>query len=160
MEAEQDKDAPYTPPNVMDMLHLPSLAAYLSLPRDSWGIPTLPSTAPNEARNCLSVQEGESRGLDIVILPGVAFGADGRRLGHGKGYYDYWLQRCSESMNPSGVEGQRRMPVLVGTALEEQVFGEGEVPVDWKDWLVDVLVTGDGRVVRRPGSLRGDAVVL
>ncbi|KAI5779439.1 5-formyltetrahydrofolate cyclo-ligase [Peziza echinospora] len=162
VEAEKgkDKDARDTPPNLMDMLHLPSLSAYLSLPRDSWGIPTLPSTAPSEARNSLSVEEGESRGLDIVILPGVAFGTDGRRLGHGKGYYDYWLQRCSESMNPSGVEGKRRMPVLVGTALEEQVFGEGEVPVDGKDWLVDVLVTGDGRVVRRPGSLVCGAVVL
>ncbi|KAI5779435.1 5-formyltetrahydrofolate cyclo-ligase [Peziza echinospora] len=150
VEAEKgkDKDARDTPPNLMDMLHLPSLSAYLSLPRDSWGIPTLPSTAPSEARNSLSVEEGESRGLDIVILPGVAFGTDGRRLGHGKGYYDY----C-------GVEGKRRMPVLVGTALEEQVFGEGEVPVDGKDWLVDVLVTGDGRVVRR-GSLVCGAVVL
>ena len=80
----------------------------------------------------------------MVILPGVAFGADGRRLGHGKGYYDVWLTRYFEA-----VGRERGMPVLVGTALKEQVCEEGKVPVDDTDWEWDLLVTGEGRVIRR-----------
>lgn len=38
--------------------------------------------------------------------------------------------------------------LVVGTALKEQVFEEGKVPVDGTDWIVDILVTGDGRVIR------------
>ena len=86
------------------------------------------------------------KGLDLVILPGVAFGMDGRRIGHGKGYYDTWLSRYWDAV---GTASEARMPILVGTALVEQLFGEGEVPVDGTDWLVDIVVTGDGRVDRK-----------
>lgn len=86
------------------------------------------------------------KGLDLVILPGVAFGMDGRRMGHGKGYYDTWLSRYWDAV---GAASEVRMPILVGTALTEQLFGKGEVPVDGTDWLVDIVVTGDGRVIRK-----------
>ena len=139
----------------MDMLSLASLEDYTSLPRDNWGIPSIPPASVPERENCLAGNSSNRaigmdvqgfKGLDLVILPGVAFGMDGRRVGHGKGYYDTWLSRYRDVV---GADSGARMPILVGTALTEQLFGEGEVPVDETDWLVDIVVTGDGRVIRK-----------
>ncbi|RPB26051.1 5-formyltetrahydrofolate cyclo-ligase [Terfezia boudieri ATCC MYA-4762] len=128
------------PTSQMDMLSLSSPQDYSTLPPDAWGIPSIPSTSVSSRQDCLQ----DKKGLDLVILPGVAFGVDGRRLGHGKGYYDMWLARYFEE-----VGRERGMPVLVGAALKEQVIEAGRVPVDETDWEVDVVVTGDGRVIRR-----------
>ena len=126
------------------MLSLSSIQDYSALPPDAWGIPSIPSTSVPSRENCLQ----DKKGLDVVILPGVAFGVDGRRLGHGKGYYDVWLTRYFEEVGK-----ERGMPVLVGTALKEQVFEAGKVPVDGTDWEVDIVITGDGRLIRRDGKV-------
>lgn len=72
--------------------------------------------------------------LDLVVVPGVAFDAAGRRLGHGKGYYDTWLAGVAADVRRRP-GGRGRMPVLIGLALSVQMVDE--VPVDELDVLMD-----------------------
>jgi 5-formyltetrahydrofolate cyclo-ligase len=75
--------------------------------------------------------------IDVVVLPGVAFDADGWRLGRGGGHYDRLLARLGERV------------VAIGVADEEAVVAE--VPRESHDRPVDVLVT-DASVRRRAGG--------
>lgn len=74
--------------------------------------------------------------VDVVLVPGRAFDARGRRLGRGAGYYDRFLTRL-----PRGV-------VRIGVATDDAVVDE--VPTDDRDRPVDWLVTESG--VRRVGQ--------
>jgi len=65
--------------------------------------------------------------LEIIIVPGLAFDEQGRRMGYGQGYYDRFLRSFSPSC-----------PV-VGLAFEFQVFPE--IPIEPHDAHVDYLVT-------------------
>jgi 5-formyltetrahydrofolate cyclo-ligase len=79
--------------------------------------------------------------LDVVLLPGLAFDAGGRRLGYGGGYYDELIGALARA-------GSR--PLLIGVGFDFQLVercpaGEGDAPIDW--------VVTDARVVRcRPGE--------
>ena len=63
--------------------------------------------------------------LDMVLVPGVAFGLNGGRLGRGKGYYDRLL---------TGIQGWK-----CGVAFDWQV--ELEVPTGPRDVRMDCIVT-------------------
>jgi 5-formyltetrahydrofolate cyclo-ligase len=79
-------------------------------------------------------REGIRIGFDLVVVPGLAFDADGRRLGRGHGYYDRFLF------------GLGRTAVTVGLAFSWQLIPE--VPVDAWDVPVDAVVTENGVVER------------
>ena len=64
--------------------------------------------------------------LDAVIVPCVAFDAEHRRLGHGGGYYDRFLPRCTRA-------------VKLAAAFEIQ--RTAAVPVDSFDVPVDAVAT-------------------
>jgi 5-formyltetrahydrofolate cyclo-ligase len=63
--------------------------------------------------------------LDLVLVPGVAFDLQGRRLGWGKGYYDRLL---------TNVRG-----VKCGVAFDEQIVDA--VPVGPRDIHLDFILT-------------------
>jgi 5-formyltetrahydrofolate cyclo-ligase len=77
--------------------------------------------------------------LDLVIVPGLAFDAQGGRLGFGGGYYDGAL---------AAARGAGR-PALIGLAYDFQIVdacpvGPGDLPVD--------LVVTEARVLRRAAA--------
>ena len=50
------------------------------------------------------------RGIDLVILPGIAFDLKGERIGYGEGYYDYFLKKIPKRI------------LLIGLAYDFQVI--------------------------------------
>jgi len=77
--------------------------------------------------------------LDVVVVPGVAFDAAGRRLGFGGGFYDRTFGRDAVS---------ERRPPLIGLCFDLQVVAR--CPAGPDDVAVDVVVT-ESRVLRREG---------
>jgi len=107
--------------NMMDMLALHSQEDLVLLKQDAWGIPTMDETSITSRENAFSgvgvaidtagemSDTSEFSGLDLVLLPGVAFDSENRRLGHGKGFYDRYLQRYRDIASS---RGKTRMPFL------------------------------------------------
>ena len=116
-------DTSHKPISMMDMLALHSKEDLESLKPDAWGIPTLDESSVASRENALSghgidnVVTGVNRapatshglGLDIMLVPGVAFDMENRRLGHGKGFYDRYLQRYKDIV---ASRSEARMPRL------------------------------------------------
>ena len=65
--------------------------------------------------------------LDVVVVPGLAFTTDGRRLGQGGGHYDRFLRRLPTTC------------VTVGTAFAEQLVDD--LPTEDHDVHVHLVVT-------------------
>ena len=66
--------------------------------------------------------------IDLVVCPGVAFTADGRRLGRGRGYYDRYL-------GDPAFRGFR-----VGVCYAHQMVDD--LPVEPHDVRMDRVITG------------------
>ena len=71
--------------------------------------------------------EGETS--PFVIVPGVAFTRGGKRLGHGKGFYDIFI----EKLRVSGIS-----PFLCGIALPCQILSD--LPTGAHDALMDEVI--------------------
>ncbi|KAK4499248.1 hypothetical protein PRZ48_009761 [Zasmidium cellare] len=137
---------------VMDMLRLESIEDYQGLERDSWGIPKLPKEGRQVRENAMGgvglslSSEGpheteiEAAGLDLIVVPAVAFDRDMNRMGHGAGFYDHYLSRFC-------LGGKRTKPFLVGLCLAEQVIEPGQLVMQEWDWKVDAVAVGDGSLL-------------
>lgn len=166
------------PASVMDMVGLHSQEDFEKLEPDSWGIPTPSESSLGGRKLCLAKYSNvnrdtkargeEMQSLDMIVMPGVAFDRGFARLGHGKGYYDFFLSQYQQGMGDSS-SSESKMPFLgmcdqegsrpsdfanvstqVGLALKEQLLPEGqEVPMGSSDWSLDALIVGDNSVLRR-----------
>ncbi|KAI6889963.1 hypothetical protein D0869_01179 [Hortaea werneckii] len=153
----------------MEMLRLNSLKEFELLERDSWGIPSLPSTSlagrenarggvgpegrtsrpeeeEGEGEEGKGKDDGKDGGLDLIVVPGVAFDREMARMGHGAGFYDGYLTRLV-------TEGRHRKPFLVGLCLAEQVLEPGRILMEDWDWRVDAVATGDGMLLTADGGV-------
>lgn len=64
---------------------------------------------------------------DLIVVPGIAFCSDGRRLGQGGGWYDRFLSQVRPGC------------VTVGVCFDELLVDE--LPIEPHDVRVDVIVT-------------------
>ncbi|XP_044736209.1 5-formyltetrahydrofolate cyclo-ligase [Chrysoperla carnea] len=111
----------------MEMVILHSLQDFKTLPVTKWNIKQ-PSITESRT-NCF-----DCGGLDLIIVPGVAFTKGGDRLGHGKGYYDRFLHECY------GFQATKR-PKTIALAFKEQIVED--VPVEESDVKIDLVLTAD-----------------
>ncbi len=75
---------------------------------------------------------------DVVLVPLVAFDADGHRLGQGGGFYDRALARATPR------------PVVIGIAHSFQQVDS--IPTEQWDVPIDAVVTEDHILEFRPGT--------
>lgn len=152
------------PKSIMDMVELHSMADLDSLQPDKWGIPTPAKASISSRANCFGGTgltngdtQGAKAGLDLIVMPGMAFDAHFGRLGHGKGFYDFFLARCHHASRMPfrgknywySVCGGLTDHVKVGLALTEQLLPPNEsVPMDSSDFRLDALITGAGELLR------------
>ena len=74
-----------------------------------------------------------SGGLDLIIMPGLAFSDQGARLGRGKGFYDTYIEKCER------LQGKR--PYLLAVAFNEQLVED--VPMSDHDCLMDQVICAE-----------------
>lgn len=144
------------PARVMDMVRLRDVNDYESLKRDKWGIPSIDPATVHERQRILSGPPGnlnqDQATLDLILLPGVAFDVaphsnEIRRLGHGKGFYDLFLERYAEKLEHLNIKGPSVLLYALG--LKEQFLSSatGEVPIGPYDQPLHGLILGDGKLV-------------
>ncbi|KAJ3920506.1 hypothetical protein F5877DRAFT_89394 [Lentinula edodes] len=113
-----------TQTGAMEFLKVENQSDLDALPSGKWGIrePSYESDAAMEA------------GLDLILVPGVAFDRSMSRLGHGKGYYDRYIARYIASGRP------RPLLVLVALGLRDQLL-DSTIPVGEHDCKMDMIIT-------------------
>ncbi|KAJ8507688.1 hypothetical protein ONZ45_g9970 [Pleurotus djamor] len=139
-------------PGRMDLLRIYSTADLSRLKPGTWGIRepeafmTVEETGESQRRQ--NALDEDCDDLDVILVPGVAFDHTLSRLGHGKGYYDRYIN------NYVGLG--RKKPVLVALALRQQLLNADGgssaniIPMGQFDRKMDYIVSADGIL---PGPL-------
>lgn len=107
--------------NYMTMINVPNFQSVVGLkPQGKYKL-----LEPQDGKDVL-----EEGGLDLIIIPGVAFTRDKKRLGHGAGFYDEFLKVYHKKFG--------HVPYLLGVGLQEQLVDN--IPKEDHDWDLDDLV--------------------
>ncbi|XP_059478675.1 5-formyltetrahydrofolate cyclo-ligase [Neocloeon triangulifer] len=109
--------------NSMEMLRLHSMDDIQTLEVTKWDV-RQPSEIDGR-ENAL-----ETGGLDLIIVPGLAFTISGQRLGRGKGYYDTFLKRCTSI--------QKDPPDTIALSFTEQIVES--IPTEGHDFIIDSVI--------------------
>ncbi|KAL5499038.1 hypothetical protein ACEPAH_1556 [Sanghuangporus vaninii] len=117
----------------MDFLRLYNLEDLESLPSGMWGIKEPDFDYKGKRRTCALDDDAEP--LDLIIVPGVAFDETLCRLGHGKGYYDVFIDTYSST---------RHHPTLLALSLREQILPVGQIPILEHDRKMHAVATPNG----------------
>lgn len=75
-------------------------------------------------------EDPDPGGVDVIVVPGVAFTAGGDRLGQGGGWYDRFLERIDDAT------------VTIGVGFAEQIVET--LPVEAHDRRLDAVLTDAG----------------
>lgn len=123
----------------MKMLQAFSSEDISSFPLSKWGIPEPPVDGKrDDAMQCLDV--------DLFLVPGVAFDHSFNRLGHGRGYYDRFLNAMEVKLQAR----QAKLPPLVGLAFREQMVES--VPMEPHDRRLDAVFFAEETHKRHKGE--------
>lgn len=76
-------------------------------------------------------------GPDLILMPCLAFDESRNRLGHGKGYYDRFLQICRDVSQENG----QSPPITIGLALTAQLLQSRTIPSEPFDIIPDFVIT-------------------
>jgi 5-formyltetrahydrofolate cyclo-ligase len=109
----------------VDQLRLIQLKGIEELTPGAYGIPEPAPTVRSQEERIGSIDE-----IDLAVVPGVAFGRDGSRLGNGRGYYDRLFRSIT---GPT---------IRVGVAFECQMFDT--LPMNDHDIWMDAIITEVG----------------
>lgn len=123
----------------MIMIELKSMKDFDELPINNYGIkePKLIDCLQSKRAN----PNEESHCLDLMIVPGVAFSPNCARLGHGKGYYDEFLNNWYKQNNKL---------YTIGLCFKEQLCHEHQVPmIDGHDFVLNEIIVGDNKSYKR-----------
>ncbi|UZJ51744.1 hypothetical protein CBS101457_001064 [Exobasidium rhododendri] len=125
----------------MRMLRVFDWADFEAMLTNKWGIREPEDMLGAHKREDALEADTGGDGLDLILVPGVAFDRYKGRLGHGKGYYDRYIAKCGMFQK----ERSRSRPVTIALALKEQILAEPQrVPSDDLDQQLDGVVTFQG----------------
>ncbi|CAH2352739.1 5-formyltetrahydrofolate cyclo-ligase [[Candida] railenensis] len=111
--------------NHLQMLEIPSFEEISQLqPQGKYNL-----LEPTTGNDLLESKDG----LDVIIVPGVAFTTDKKRLGHGAGFYDEFLSTYQTKFG--------KPPYIIGIGLTQQLVDH--IPTEAHDWSLDCIVLGE-----------------
>ena len=94
------------------------------------------------------LRKEDPENIGIVLIPAVAYGKNGKRIGRGKGFYDRFVSTFSISCGT--IEGK----YLIGVIPKRRLMGA--VPSDDWDLSVDAILTEEQFIALAPRRERQD----